>query len=378
MRRKVVLVIGQLQQGGAEGQLAHLALGLAASGIDPTVACLSEVAEPHASRLREAGVPVAIFPRRGHGDLSRVRGLASLLRSAGADLVHSFLVGANAYAYASARLAGVRPLIVSSRTTMTMPTRSRRLLHAWIFRRASIVVANAESVKEFTSSYYGVPRARLRVVRNGVDLGASMRASVDREAARAEMGIPAGAVLVGTLGRLSREKNLDLFVDMAAGLANEFPEARFVIVGEGPCRGAIERALRGAGIDGRVVVTGARSDVARVLAAMDLFVMTSDTEGLPNAVMEAMAAALPVVSTRVGGVHELVADGETGRLFPRGQLVPLLSSVRPLIRDADLRRRQGEAGRRRIASEFSVERMVAATVSVYDEVLPAAPGDGAA
>jgi glycosyltransferase involved in cell wall biosynthesis len=287
-------------------------------------------------------------------------------------------VGANAYAYVSARLAGVGPLIVSSRTTMTMPTRSRRLLHAWVFRRASVVVANAESVKEFTSSYYGVPRARVRVVRNGVDLGASMKASADRWAARAEMGIPPGSVLVGTLGRLSREKNLDLFVDMAAGLANEFPEARFLIAGEGPCRGAIERAVKGAGIGGRVVVTGARSDVPRVLAAMDLFVMTSDTEGLPNAVMEAMAAALPVVSTRVGGVPELVADGETGRLVPRGQLVPLLSSIRPLIRDGHLRRRQGEAGRRRIASEFSVERMVAATVSVYDEVLPAAPGDGAA
>ncbi len=374
MSRKVALVIGQLQQGGAEGQLVHLALGLKAAGFEPSVACLSEEAEPHVGRLRAGGVPVAILPRRGHRDLSRVRSLAELLHASGADLVHSFLVGANAYAYAAARLARVRPLIVSSRTTMTMPTRSRRLLHAWVFRRASMVIANAESVKEFTSAYYGVRRERLRVVRNGVDLAAYLQASADREASRADLGISPGSVLVGTLGRLSREKNLDLFVDMAAGLTHEFPETRFVIVGEGPYRAAIERAVKGAGIGGRVLLSGARGDVPRVLAAMDLFVMTSDPEGLPNAVMEAMAAGLPVISTRVGGVHELIADGEMGRLVPCGKLVPLLAAIRPFIRDVDLRKRQGDAGRRRIATEFSVERMVAATVRVYDEVLPAAPG----
>lgn len=374
----MVLVIGQLQHGGAEGQLVHLARGLAGTPFEPSVACLSEVAEPHATRLREAGLPVLVLPRRGHRDLSRVRALAAFLGETGADLAHSFLVGANAYAYAASRLAGLRRLIVSSRTTMPMPTRSRRLVHSWVFRHAAMVIANSETVGEFTASYYGAPRERLRVVRNGVDLGPYREAARHRAAVRREMGIPEEAVVAGTLGRLAREKNLELFVDMAAGLSREFAGMRFAIVGGGPERPAVEAALHHAALDGKSILTGPRSDVPRVLAALDLFVMTSDTEGLPNAVMEAMAAGLPVVATRAGGVGELVAEGETGHLVARGELVPLLNAVRPLVKDGALRRRLGEAGRARIAAEFSVERMVAATTAVYGEVLSGPAGDRAA
>lgn len=369
MTRKVVLVIGQLQQGGAEGQLALLARGLAGAGFVPAVACLSEVAEPHASSLRRDGIEVTLFPRRGRRDVARVRGLASMLRETGAHLVHSFLVGANAYAYAASRLAGLRRLIVSSRTTMPIPSRASRLVHSWVFRSASKVIANAESVKEFTSAYYGVPAASIRVVRNGVDTAGARAAAGDRAAARAEMGVPAEAVLVGTVGRLSREKNLDLFVDLAAALARESPSTRFAVVGDGPRRDALARSIRTAGLTERVALPGARSDVQRLLAAMDVFVLTSDTEGLPNAVLEAMAAGLPVVATRVGGVGELVADGLSGHLVPPGQIVPLLTAVRALVADPGLRARQGSAGLGRIASDFGVARMIEATAGVYEEVL---------
>lgn len=368
MSRRIVLVIGQLHQGGAEGQLVLLARGLADAGDAPSVACLSEVADPHGPLLAARGIPVALFPRRRRRDLGRVRALAAFIRAFSPDVVHSFLVGANAYAYAASRLARRGQLVVSSRTTMRAPSRAARLVHAWIFRHADAVVANAGSVREFTASHYGVPAERIRVVRNGVDLQAYAPAGA-REAVRGEWGIPPDAVVVGTLGRLSAEKNVELFVDLAAGLAREFPGLRGVVIGDGPRRPSVEAAVSRAGLDGRVILAGARADVPRVLAALDLFVTASDTEGLPNAAMEAMAAGLPVVATDAGGTREVVAEGVTGRVVPPGRLVPLLEASRPLVRDAALRRRMGEAGRARIASEFGVERMVAATRAVYEEVL---------
>ena len=369
MRRRLVLVIGQLQQGGAEGQLVHLATGLIGTDWVPAVACMSEVAEPHATTLRGAGIPVAVFPRARHRDWGRARALAAMLGRERADVVHSFLVGANAYAYAGSRLAGISCLVTSSRTSMPVRSALARTAHAWVFRRSSAVIANSEWVRSFTASYYGVPRDRIRVVRNGVDLAAFSAGGGPAARIRAEFGVPEGGLLIGTLGRLSREKNLELFVDVAAALSREFPLVSFAIIGEGPHRAAVEAAVKAAAGPSRVHLAGAHSDVPAVLSALDIFLTTSDTEGLPNAVMEAMACALPVVATRVGGTHEIVEEGVTGRLVPPGRIVPILEAIRPLIADRSLRVRMGQAGRARIEASFSLEAMVSGTLAVYEEAL---------
>ncbi len=367
MSGKVVLVIGQLHQGGAEGQLVQLALGLLGSPWVPVVACLSGVSEPHGPALTRAGVRVHLFPRRGSREPGRMWALAGFLRSEKPALVHSFLVGANAYAYGACRLAGAGPLVVSSRTSMTMPRRILRHLHAWVFRRADAVIANSTAVRDFTASYYGVPAAAIRVIPNGVDAGAPPPPD-ELEAFRRRAGVGREGLLVGTLGRLSREKNFALFVSMAAEIAGRHPGVRFAIVGDGPERRSLEESVRSLGMEDRIHFAGARSDVAALLGAMDLFVMTSDTEGLPNAVMEAMAASLPVVATRAGGTAEVVAEGTTGRLVPPGEIAPLVAAVEGLLLDGALRRGMGRAGRERIEREFSSRKMVEATRRLYDEL----------
>ncbi len=363
-----MLVIGQLHRGGAEGQLVRLALGLRGSPWVPVVACLSEVVEPHGASLREAGIRVASFPRQGSRDLSRIRALARFLRSERPALVHSFLVAANAYAYGACRLSGAGPLVVSSRTSMPIARRLSRALHAWVFRRADAVIANSVAVRDFTASYYGVAAGSIRVIPNGVAIEAFQPRPEAAAALRRRAGAGPGDLLVGTLGRLSREKNVALFVSMAGEIARTVPAARFLIAGDGPERRRLEEMARALSVSERAFFAGAGEDVASVLGAMDLFVATSDTEGMPNAVMEAMAASLPVVATRVGGTEEVLADGTAGRLVPPGDLAPLVEAVEGLLRDGALRRKMGEEGRARIAKEFSAGRMVDATIGLYDDL----------
>jgi glycosyltransferase involved in cell wall biosynthesis len=365
--RRVALVIGQLQQGGAEGQLVHLANGLLSGGYQPVVACLSEVSEPHGSSLRRKGIDVKLFPRKGRADFRRVMALASWLKEEKIDLVHSFLVGANSYAYAAVLIARRPKLIVSSRTTMKIPGTAARMVHRWVFRHATAVVANSASVREFTMKYYGVPGDRIRVIRNGVVLRDGI-GDDHRRRHRAELGVDDLPVLVVTLGRLSPEKNLSLFVELAEKLDGTNPETRFIIVGDGPERQRLESIIRAKSLQHRVIMAGARSDVSGFLSAMDIFVLTSDTEGLPNAVMEAMGAGLPVVASRVGGTHEVVADGATGFLVAPGDSDAFIRAISALLQEPQSRVRFGQAGRARIAGEFSVAKMVSGTCRLYDQV----------
>ena len=375
--RRVGLVVGQLQTGGAERQLYELAVRLDRTRYEPVVVCLSEVGEPFASRLASRGIRVILLQRSRNHDPARLFKLSHVLREERVDLLHSFLLAANAYAWSAALLARASlrrvPLIASSRTCIPPVNRFLRAVHRRAFLGAAVVIANSNRVMEFTRDHYALPAHRIRVIPNGVDLepfGPEGIGPGARDAIRRELGIPAGARVVGTLGRISPEKNLGLFLRMAKSLsAGEDAGVLFVIAGGGPLVSALRLQAADLGLSGRVHFLGPRQDVARVLSAFDLFVLTSDTEGLPNAVMEAMAARLPVVATRVGGTVELVEEDKTGFLVDPGDLDRLTARVRALLPDEETRRRMGHEGRRRIEAGFSADLMVRRTVALYDEVL---------
>lgn len=250
-------------------------------------------------------------------------------------------------------------------------------LHRRAFRAASAVIANSRIVKSHTGKLYGLDEGRIRVIHNGLPLEDYSPPAGDlrgeepiRLGARRELEVPDGAILVGTVSRLSPEKNLELFLDLASRLAagaGDPGRIRFVVVGTGPS----ERELRSraAALGDRVRFVGARRDIYRIMTAIDVFVLTSRFEGLPNAVMEAMAAGRPVVATRTGGTEELVTDEETGFLVPSGDAAALADRVGRLSSDAGLRAEMGRSGRARIEAAFSVETMVSRTMSLYDEVL---------
>lgn len=213
---------------------------------------------------------------------------------------------------------------------------------------------------------------RVTVVRPGIPYnadGAHGRATAEqRAAARARWGIPADAYVITAVGRLSTEKRFDLYLETCAVLAERLPEATFLLVGGGKCEQALQAQAAQLGLTGRLIFTGLTREMESIYAATDLLMLTSDTEGTPHVLLEAMGSAIPVVATAVGGIPEFITDGEHGLLVPPGDRDALVAAALRVHDDPALAARL-VAGGAQVAGEFTVPRMVAGVEQVYATVL---------
>ena len=351
------LVIGQLTYGGAESQLFELARGLVGEW-EPFVYCLSARDEPYGSRLREAGVPLRVLPSKGSFDVGRVLALRKALVADGVEVVHAFLFLASGYAYLATRgLGGVR-LVTSARNCKPEPNPVRRAVLRRAFRASARILCNSREMASYAERCYGAPAGRTSVVLNGVDVD---RFDLGR---RAHEGL-----LVGTIGRIERQKNLDTFLDAAATVHAARPDARFVIVGEGSLRAHFRGEVTRRGLDGVVSLPGTRADVPEFLAGLDQFWLTSDWEGTPNVVLEAMAAGVAVIATRVGGTPEVVEDNDTGVLVQPGDAAAVAAASLGLAGDREASEAMGQRARTAARSRFSIPAMVSATTALYESAI---------
>ena len=349
----------------AGGQLVALQLARAARDRGDVVSFVSPAEGSFATRAREEGFAVAFADV---GRTYRVDGmlrLARLLRHERADVLHTHtLAAANALARVAGRLARV-PVVSHLHIANHFRPATRALL-AGLDNTTARLAAALVAVSEDTRRAYeeqGYPR-RIRVVYNGVTA-----APVNANGLREELSIPADAPLVAEVGRLCDVKGQRELIDAVARL----PKACAVLVGADLEQGgAYERALReraeDLGVADRVVFAGYRDDAARVVAAADVFALPSWTEGLPLVVLEAMALGRAVVATTVGGTPELVTEGETGLLVPPRDVEALTAALKRVLDDEGLRRRLGDAGRRRVTERFSAEAMTRDVLALYDEV----------
>ncbi len=344
-------VIGQLTAGGAEGQL-RLLTSAPSRRSTPYVYCLSRRLEPHGRLLEESGVPVRVV---GGGRLTRVQRLRDLMAADRINIVHAWLFIGNAYAWIAN--GGRRPLMTSARNCkrqgMALDFLNRRA-----FAASVAIIANSRQVDHYIQREYGAPKERIRVVHNGIDL--------DRFSGRVRP-FPSTTPTVLAIGRVVRQKNPELFVHSAKALLRRMPGVRFRWIGAGEMRDRMLQEVAAAGLSEEIRFEGERRDIERELKDADVLWLTSDWEGLPNVVMEAMASGVPVVASDVGGTAELFRTGREGSLVRAGDVDSFVDETRRLLEDGATYVAASRAALAS-ASEFSVETMVTSMEEVYDDV----------
>jgi glycosyltransferase involved in cell wall biosynthesis len=231
------------------------------------------------------------------------------------------------------------------------------------------VIAVSERVKQDLVTYHVAGAEKIQVVPLGLELDPFFNGHEGKGAFRREWQLNGVERLVGIVGRLFPIKNHHLFVDAAALVVNQEPAARFVIVGDGVLRPELERHARNLGLGDRIIFTGWRRDLPRIYADLDVLAVTSNNEGTPVSAIEAMAAGCPVVATNVGGLPDLIREGETGCLVPPGDAAPLAEAVLHLLREPSTARRMGETARSMVRQRFAAPRLISDMERLYLELL---------
>ncbi len=360
---RILQIIPTLDRSGSEKQLTLLATRLPREQFNVHVCALTR-GGPYEQPLREAGVPVTVLGKRLRLDPLAFWRLERLLAAGSFHIVHTWLFAANSYGRLAARCCGVPALVVSERCADEWKSLAEHLIDRLLIGWTDRIIVNSHGVADYYAKH-GVPAQKLKVIYNGIELE-PLRA-VERVQLRRRLGVPAEAFVLGFVGRLWPQKRVQDLIWVSELLRNVFDLYTF-IVGDGPERRRLEGMVRTLRLQSRIRFLGLRDDVAELLQAIDLFVLPSCYEGLPNAAMEAMWAGLPVVATDIPGTNELVVHGQTGYLVPVGDTMAMAQTIRLLLRDDQLRWRMGQAGHERIRMRFGAERMVQEHVQVYLEL----------
>ena len=262
------------------------------------------------------------------------------------------------------------PVVISGRRNLDPHEsfgRAGRFVDGLAVRMTDVVVANSAAAAAYAIAHERLDPAKVRIIRNGVEPIAPMSAD-DRATIRLELGTAPDGLLVGCVANYLPVKRHDLLIDAFSRVLDDAPEARLVLVGEGPMRPAMEAQIRTLGLEGRVRLLGSVADPTSMLGAFDVVVQASRSEGLPNALLEAAAAGRPIVATAAGGSGEIVLDGQTGLLIPIDDGAALASALMRLLGDAGLRDSFGPAARERVATTFGMGRFVAEFAALYQEL----------
>jgi glycosyltransferase involved in cell wall biosynthesis len=372
---RVQVLIDSLARGGAETLLAEFAQGARAQGLEIDVAHLRDQTET-AARLRALGIEPQHLPVTSLAGPAGHRAVRAHLAARRPDLVHTHLGTSDVVGSLAARSLGI-PCVSTLHVMDWLWLRAGRdrvkLRFAAAVRRrcaARVIAVSAAARASYLAQ--GWDRAdHVVAVHNGVVDRAAPGAG---GAIRRELGIEADELVLAMVSVLRGGKGHLVAADAVRALAGRFPRLRLVIVGEGPERAVIERAT--ADLADRVLFAGFRDDVQRLLDAADVLVHPSSFDAFPTALLEAMAAGVPVIATRVGGIPEIVEDGHTGLLLPppanaEAAVDPraLVAALTPLLGDPERRRRLGAAGRRRFETHFSADRWLDRLMPIYEAAL---------
>jgi glycosyltransferase involved in cell wall biosynthesis len=364
-------LLSSFGMGGQERVALDLASGQRASGhVVHAISLAPPPDGPLAQDFRARGVSVHTVPKRAGVDLMLPFRLAEVLRDAEVTVLHTHNPQPLFYGALAAKLA--RCAIVHTKHGANPDTGRRLWVRRATGRLADAYVAVSEKTATVARDKSECRRSQLHVIDNGIDLSRFSPDPGAYAAVRDELGIPSSARIVGTVGRLAREKAHSILVEAMAPLLSG--ERHLVIVGDGPERAALEALVGRLSHAASVHLLGERRDVPRLLSAFDMFVLSSTTEGLPLVLPEAMASGLPVVATCVGGIPNVVEEGQTGHLVPPSDPAALRGAIARLLESPGRARAMGERGRAAALARYSADRMVRDYLALYADVL--APRSG--
>jgi glycosyltransferase involved in cell wall biosynthesis len=378
---RLAFLVHRLITGGAELQMLAVGERLVQQGFRVDFVVRGGVG-PHDDRARRAGASVRTIGRLSSSRtpfLTRYRLRAekharwiAMARQERYDIVDAWLYPTDVFAALTRPLTRI-PVVMSARLDLLPRIRvgpATQLLESAVNRLTNMVVANSIVTADAAINDHGVLPERLRIIRGGVDLPRTFTLD-ERRAQRAALGASDDHFVIGCVGNFRRMKRQDLLIDAFAKLLPEHRDLRLVLVGDGDLRPQIEEQVGRLGLKGRVVLTGSATDIAPLYDAFDLFVQASNSEALPNVLLEAAASALPIVATAAGGTGELVREGDTGLLVPVDDLGSLTAAVHRAISDANLRRRLGDAARSVVERDYGMDRFAREYADLYREQLTA-------
>jgi glycosyltransferase involved in cell wall biosynthesis len=386
---KVLRVIARLNMGGPALHVAYLASGLQERGYETTLVAgtLARGEDSMAFVADELGVRVERVPQLGREiaplrDLRAAMQLARLIRRQRPQILHTHTAKAGAVGRIAALLAGDArpPIVVHTFHGHVLrgyfdPVRTLgfRLLERWLATKTTKLIAVSPQVRDDLVALGVAPAEKFEVIRLGIELERRVETDANaRTETRRLLGVPEHAFVVGWIGRMTGVKNADAVLDAFRQLRDDGVDAYLCMVGDGPDRDKVEQRASELGIVRRCLFLGYQEEVAPYYAAFDTLILPSVNEGTPVSAMEALAAGRPVVATRVGGIPDVVEDGEDGYLAEPGETAQLAEQLARLARDPELRERMGEHGRARVIDRYAVERLLDDVDRLYRSLLAGA------
>lgn len=363
---KIAHVLDSLQIGGMERFVTDLAKKQKAAGHEVKIFTVSD-GGPFAQELNAAGIPIDIYEKTPGFDLRFLIHLMRRFKDGRFDVIHTHNPYANTYGVLAGRMAGVRRILNTRHGMGNFPfDRRREALFKWVSQWIDYVVFVCLKAQDSFQECKIVHPDKSRVVYNGIDLSRYEKLNQnDYEDVRRELGLSATDRIIGCVARLNPAKDLGTLLSALPTVLEEFPDAHVVLVGGGGLFNDLTQLARRLNIEKNVHLLGERSDIPRLLTAMDLFVLPSVTEGMALTLIEAMAAGRPIIATNVGGNPEVVIDQFTGVIIEPGQPDILASEIKQYFRYPSLGMTYGENARKRAFSAFSIDQMKDSYMELY-------------
>lgn len=346
---------------GGQQQVFFLHRELTGAGIESRL--VATTGGELASRAAAEGLHVRPMALRGEWDIASAWALAREIKREGITHLHLHSSHAQTLGLIAAKLSGLKNVIITKRVGSQL---SRHPLTKWKYGPGVARFVGVSRAIARTFAEFGIPESKIRVVHSGMDPD---RVEPGEGAVfREELALVPGEKLVGNVAHLSSEKGHDVFIDAMPLVLKAHPLTRFAIVGTGKLEGELKRRAARLGLGDRLVFTGFRTDVGRILDGMDLFVLSSTMEGIAGIVAEAMAGRTPVVATNVGGLPEVVDDGVTGLLVPVNDHKTMAKAICRILGDDALAATMAAKGREKVVAQFTFRKMVEGNLAIYREL----------